>query len=627
MRKLFSVFRNIPKRVAAVSLIAVAAIVPAAIFAWGPIDRATFTVEKPAHYITFNSITNNPTYGDERNFVTIKDASNTGLGGWEDEITVQPGKEYLVRMYVHNNAAENLKLVAENTRVMANVPTNTGKQIQIDGFVTANNAEPKKIWDQAILRSASDFNLAYVAGSAKFYNNVFGQTGANLSDGIVTSAGALVGYDKLDGKVPGCFEYSGYVTFKVKVQGSQTPSFEMQKTVQKLGDYQKWAKDITAQPGDKVEYRIKYKNTGEVQQDNVVVKDMLPNGITYVPGTTKLYTTSFPNGKQLTDDVTKGGVNIGSYSLNSTAYVIFTAQVGNNAQLPECGPNKLTNKATVETDHGSKDDNANVTVPKECQPEEGKITCDLLTVDKISRTQFRFTTKYTTTNATFKQVTYVVTKDGQEVDRFTSTKESDVYTISDKGNYKVKALVTGVVNGKEQTVTDAKCEKPFSVDEEPVKPVYICEKLTAIRKDGTRDEYSFNLTVKTGGNVTVRDIVIDFGDNQSATRTLETLPVSHKYGQPGSYVATAKVNFMVDGKLVKDVTGNGCKVEITVEQPPVVPPQNPHNPQPQKPGVPTELPATGPEMVIGGIIGSSALGLGVHSYFASRRALRDALHR
>ncbi|HEX6258795.1 MAG TPA: hypothetical protein VFZ48_04920 [Candidatus Saccharimonadales bacterium] len=624
MRKLFSLFRHVPKRLTAVSLIALAAIVPAAIFAWGPTDRDTYTIENPAPHITFNSITNNPSYGDERNFVTIKDASITSAGGWQDELNVEPGKEYLVRMYVHNNAAANLNLVAQNTRVMANVPNNTAKQIQIDGFVTADNAKPGKIWDQAILKSTQDFNVAYVGGSAMFYNNKFGATGTKLADTIVTSTGAQVGYDKLDGKIPGCFEYAGFVTFKIKIQSQNTPSFEVKKTVQKLGDVQKWAEQVTVKPGDKVEYRIKYSNTGQTVQNDVVVKDMLPQGTTYVPGTTKLYTTQH-DGKVLSDDITKGGVNIGNFAPGGVGYVIFTAQVAANDKLPVCGNNTLINKAVVETDNGSKEDDATVVVPKECKPTpECKLTCDLLTVEKITRTQFRASVKYTALNYTIKNITYVISKDGKEVDRITSTKTSEVFTMAAAGNYSVKAFVTGTAEGKDKTVTDAKCEKPFTVEEKPVEPVYLCDTLTAIRKEGTRDTYTFNLTVKTAGNVTVRDIVIDFGDNQSATRDLTSMPVEHKYARPGSYTAIAKVNFMVDGKLVKDVTGNGCKVVIKVEQPPVVPPEKP---EPPKQTPPTTIPATGPEMVLGGIFGSSALGLGIHSYIASRRALRDALHR
>ena len=195
MGKLLTIMRSAPKRSSAlVAMIAAAVVVPAALFAWGP-DRPTFTVQNPADHITFNAITNNPDYGDERNFVRIKDASDMSAGNWKDELTVQPGKEYLVQMYVHNNAASSLNLVAQNTRVMANVPNTTGKKVQIDGFITADNATPNRVWDQAIFNSDRNFNLTYVNGSTKFYNNVFGQAGTTLSDSIVTDKGAQVGYD------------------------------------------------------------------------------------------------------------------------------------------------------------------------------------------------------------------------------------------------------------------------------------------------------------------------------------------------------------------------------------------------------------------------------------------------
>lgn len=111
MRTLLNALRYAPKRASAlVAMIAAAVIVPAVLFAWGP-ERQTYTVEKPADHVTFNSITNNPSIGDERNFVGIREAGTNNL--WSDNMTVQNGKEYTVRMYVHNNAAENLNLVAE----------------------------------------------------------------------------------------------------------------------------------------------------------------------------------------------------------------------------------------------------------------------------------------------------------------------------------------------------------------------------------------------------------------------------------------------------------------------------------------------------------------------------------
>ena len=67
---------NITKLGFTVSVLAltVATALGGSVLAYGP-ERPTFTGEKPADYVTFNSITNNKYYGDERNFVTIKPVS------------------------------------------------------------------------------------------------------------------------------------------------------------------------------------------------------------------------------------------------------------------------------------------------------------------------------------------------------------------------------------------------------------------------------------------------------------------------------------------------------------------------------------------------------------------------
>jgi len=195
----------------------VAAIAPALVWAWGP-SRPSFTIEKPADYITFNSITNNPVIGgDEKDFVGIREVGSNAK--WTNNMKVQNGKEYYVRMYVHNNAASNLNLVAENVVAKLNVPTTTAKNMTVQGQISASNAKPNTVWDEATFSSDNDFNLAYVAGSALFENNGMGTT--KLPDSIVNNTGAKLGYDKLDGKIPGCFQYAGYVTVKVKAQVNQ----------------------------------------------------------------------------------------------------------------------------------------------------------------------------------------------------------------------------------------------------------------------------------------------------------------------------------------------------------------------------------------------------------------------
>ena len=368
---LFARMRRNPRVSASLAILAGVVLVPAALFAWGP-ARDTYTVEKPADHIVFNSITNNPVYGDERQFASIKDASNTAAGGWQSTVNAEAGKEYLVRVYVHNNASDKLGLVATNTRVMAALSTATGTSVPITTYVSADNASPKEVYADVKLTSAQNFNIAYVPGSAMFYNNVTGQAGRAVSDTLVNGTGALVGYNANDGKVPGCFQYAGYLTFKVKPQFAQSAEFDMSKVVRKAGTTA-WSKSVAANAGETVQYRIKYTNTGNTQQNNVVVRDTLPAGVSYVPGSSRLILGSDPTNYRVISDnvVTATGVNIGSYLPGGMGFIIFDAKVNANDQLPVCGANTLRNIAKVETDYGTKQDTADVTTTKECvQPKD-----------------------------------------------------------------------------------------------------------------------------------------------------------------------------------------------------------------------------------------------------------------
>jgi hypothetical protein len=67
----------------------------------------------------------------------------------------------------------------------------------------------------------------------------------------------------MNGKIPGCIQYAGYVSFTVKPQFAPKSSFTMSKLVSKHGE-NKWVKSYTAKPGETVDYLIQYKNTGNI---------------------------------------------------------------------------------------------------------------------------------------------------------------------------------------------------------------------------------------------------------------------------------------------------------------------------------------------------------------------------
>lgn len=479
MSKLMSLIRRAPKRFsAAVAMVAAAIIVPAAVFAWGP-ERPTFTGAHPAPYVTFNSITDNPDVGDERNFVRIRPA---GQGTYGENVNLQAGQTYDVMVYYHNNAASGLNAsgagIARDVmlRMQMEAKVAANSSTKVSGFITSSNAKPTEVYDSANLTNTSGgtMDLSFVAGSAKVTSNG-AVNGATLPNNVFTT-GTPLGFDALNGTLPGCNEFAGYVIFQVK---AHQPNFTVSKQVHKSGTTG-WKEKEAVNPGDNVDFLITYKNTGTTVQNNVVLKDTLPQGLTYVSHTTYVANTTNPQGLLLdakSDTATTTGANIGNYAPGAAAYVKLTAKVANNDQLPACGPNKLVNKAEIQTDNGNKSDTAEVTVNKECKPQV-KYTCDALSIKVLSRTEFQFTTKYTAENATFKSVTYTI-KDanGKVVDTKTSTGTTLNYTQNTPGKYTVQAAVTFTVDGQTKTVTSDGCKGAFEVPKTP-GDITVCELAT-----------------------------------------------------------------------------------------------------------------------------------------------------
>lgn len=92
-----------------------------------------------------------------------------------------------------------------------------------------------------------------------------------------------------------------------------------------------WARENTARPGDHLQYRLTVYNQGNSDAENVSVKDTLPNYVTYIPGSTKVYTAANPNnGTSLPDGITAGGINIGKISAgvpNGNRFIVFEVVV------------------------------------------------------------------------------------------------------------------------------------------------------------------------------------------------------------------------------------------------------------------------------------------------------------
>ncbi|MBI4033669.1 hypothetical protein HY379_01585 [Candidatus Saccharibacteria bacterium] len=191
------------------------ATVASAAVTFGP-SRPTFTWAKPATFITFNSITDNPTWGDERFLVKARDV-NAAPSTLSTKMSVTDNQELLVAVYFHNNAAANLNLVAKNTKVKVDLPSGSATNQELKAFISADNATPQSVFSTMDLTSGNPFTLQFIPGSAQLKTNF---VTTSLNDNIV-NGGVLVGTHSPNGDVPGCGEFSGFATFRVKVKAEK----------------------------------------------------------------------------------------------------------------------------------------------------------------------------------------------------------------------------------------------------------------------------------------------------------------------------------------------------------------------------------------------------------------------
>ncbi len=366
-----NLFKQLPKKLYVVfaTMAIFAILAPTAFAAFGPTrpTRAWTPAEDGFDYVTFNSFTGVPNgIGDERDFLRGVQVGRDSV--WSDPVTnVDNEAEVEMKIYIHNNADSSLNStpgnpgVAKNVNVRATLPDGSAQAQQATAYIKADNANPTEIYDTIDVTGANNgyFELDYIEGSAKMFDHNTNQTTA-LSDTLVTT-GVNIGDQK------GCFEYVREVTFRVKVK---MPGWMTQKTARISGESSdKYRKEVNAKIGDKIDWRIWFKNSGTTTLNAVKVVDQLPSHMTVVPGSVKVFNNNHPapagyafpdtaiqnNGRQI-------NVDIGSYEAGADAYVTFSTTI-DNAEILRCGNNQVINVVyTTPEGYGAGSDKAKVNV-------------------------------------------------------------------------------------------------------------------------------------------------------------------------------------------------------------------------------------------------------------------------
>lgn len=437
MKRISRLFNTLPKRMFALSLFGLALALPVASLA-----ADTVKLEGAINVA-------NVTAGDTQ----YKKAVNASY----DQVVK-------FQVFYHNTEQPDSGKVAENLRVKVAIPTAPGKTQIVRGTISADNANT--VQDQATVNlDRADAYLEYIPGSAMWKHNAGTNENPNIveqkiSDEVVYGNGGVV----VENEKP-CYNFAATVTVLARVR---VPGIQVNKYVRVKGTTT-WATENTAKPGETLEYAIAYKNAGNSQQNNVVIRDNLPPKMQYVAGSTTLKNSG--GTKSVPDGVTVGGVIVGNYLPGGAAYVYFDVKVPGEDQL-QCGITEYRNVGVARPEGMNEFYNTAITkVEKKCQPNQPKYSCDLLDITKGDNRKVTIS-KFTTTaqnGATFKDA--VISWGDDTAPLTTNTVVGQSHTYAKDGNYTVTATARFDVNGQVVTASSANCAKSVSFTTPPTPPV------------------------------------------------------------------------------------------------------------------------------------------------------------
>ncbi|MBI4836786.1 MAG: DUF11 domain-containing protein [Candidatus Portnoybacteria bacterium] len=273
-----------------------------------------FTSQNPRFNI-FTPYAHTQTYNQDYYLLDMKnDTKNTS---WNDPISADAGDILTFSVYYHNGVNDT---IARNTTLKVTIPSTTGTQIVSTGYLWASNADnatyDNPLTETGIINISTPQKLEYISGSAKWYPNqadwrldaptsfLFGQTG----DEIIGS-GVNIG----DVNITNATNY---------------------------------AESVVANPRQRLSFQITVTSNGDVDTKNVVVKDILPDRLLYITGSTRIDTAT-----ALPDRITSyGGINIGDIPKGTSKIITFEVDIEREAMFVR-GDTSLTNVAYVRADN------------------------------------------------------------------------------------------------------------------------------------------------------------------------------------------------------------------------------------------------------------------------------------
>jgi len=297
---------------------------------------------------TFTPYTHTQTYNHDYYLLDVK--NDTKGTDWNFPVSADAGDTLTFYLYYHNSSNYT---TANNTTLKVNLPSSQNTSQSVTGYVWADNATnataANPLSQSVQVNLSTSQSLQYVAGSAKWYPNQADWRYAsatsfpnNQPDTQLFSSGINIG------SINGCWEYSGAIVFKARVGSTQLlPMLTIDKKIKNItaNDYS-WSEALTnAHPRQQLAVQLTITNNGQGTANNVIVRDVLPDKLEYVYGSTRL------DNNAVADSIISG-LNIGNLVAGQTKTIYFETTLATEVNFIR-GTTNLTNLADARADNAS----------------------------------------------------------------------------------------------------------------------------------------------------------------------------------------------------------------------------------------------------------------------------------
>lgn len=209
---------------------------------------------------------------------------SAGATDYSDPLSATAGNEVRGIIYYHNVASQSdgqPGATAKNTRVKLILPQEQGATHLINGELWADNAakvdgtyiDGVEVGQHGLtINAPASTNIEFIAGSVQWFPNS-SSSAVNLPFG--QSGNEIISANGLNlGDIQGCWQFAGYVTFKVKIKG-QEGQVNIVRTKEAFNETQNLsATTVKAKAGDVIRYSLITKNTGNIAGTTNITDDL-----------------------------------------------------------------------------------------------------------------------------------------------------------------------------------------------------------------------------------------------------------------------------------------------------------------------------------------------------------------